>query len=774
MSAVFETTGWLIDLYADHRDGLVLWLLGEDGVRLRLHQPFPITFYAAGPSADLRELWRFLDSQGAAIELSRDERHDLFAGKHIPVLAARLANPADLPRLFHRAAERFPDLTYYDADLVLSLRYAAVTGAFTLAFCRVRFEASGLLHAIQPLSTPWELDPPPLPLRILAIEPEVNPSHATPEKLVVAYGSHTLQLDLRPERALLLNLRGLLREQDPDLLLTTWGDTWLVPELLRIAKELNQPLPLNRDPRHGVTRKSEKVYFSYGQVIHRGEQAHFFGRWHIDRANAMLWGDYGLEGILELARITGLPVQTVARTSPGTGISSMQILTALRMGVLVPWHKQQTEDPRSAMDLFYADQGGLVYQPTIGLHRDVAEIDFVSMYPSIMVHYNISPETVGADRPGAEEIPELNMRIDRSHPGLVPLTLAPLLEKRVALKKLVKTMPAWHPQRKRYVAWTSAYKWLLVTCFGYLGYKNARFGRIEAHQAVTAYGRETLLLAKEVAEDQGFTVLHMYVDGMWVTRPDAHQAADFQPLLDRIAEVTRLPISIDGVYRWVAFLPSRRNVRIPVANRYFGVFQDGSLKIRGIDARRQDTPPFIARAQMQMLELLAGAQDAGAVMQRLPLALGVLRRTAADLRAGHIPAVDLVVTHKLSRTLEEFKTASPAARALAQLAAVGKSLRPGQRVRFLYLAGEERARAWDLAGTPAPYALDRERYLTLLLRAASAILQPFGLEEDALRDWVVGGAVYLSLPGCWRLEDGLEPGVALGLLPPRELGLVID
>ena len=41
-------TGWLLDLRRPG-DGLVLWLLGEDGRRLRLRQPFPVTFYAAGP-----------------------------------------------------------------------------------------------------------------------------------------------------------------------------------------------------------------------------------------------------------------------------------------------------------------------------------------------------------------------------------------------------------------------------------------------------------------------------------------------------------------------------------------------------------------------------------------------------------------------------------------------------------------------------------------------------------------------------------------------------
>ena len=45
-------------------------------------------------------------------------------------------------------------------------------------------------------------------------------------------------------------------------------------------------------------------------------------------------------------------------------------------------------------------------------------------------------------------------------------------------------------------------KWLLVCCFGYTGYKNARFGKIEAHEAINAVARETLLVAKEIAESR--------------------------------------------------------------------------------------------------------------------------------------------------------------------------------------------------------------------------------------------------------------------------------
>src|SRR3990170_3025473 len=83
-----EITGWLLDLYAcPERSrrayatapcGVVLWLLGDDGLRYRLTQPFPITFYAAGPATRLRALWRYLEAQPIPVRLSRQQRRDLF------------------------------------------------------------------------------------------------------------------------------------------------------------------------------------------------------------------------------------------------------------------------------------------------------------------------------------------------------------------------------------------------------------------------------------------------------------------------------------------------------------------------------------------------------------------------------------------------------------------------------------------------------------------------------------------------------------------------
>ncbi len=718
-----ECTGWLLDLYPHFERGIVLWLICDDGQRRYLRQDFPVTFYAAGPSRRLRDLWKFLADQPIRVELSRTERRDLFTGATV-VLAARLASPSALPLLFQTLTRLFPDLTFYDADLHISLRHAAKYGTFPLARCQVLADENNFIREIDVIDSKWDIDHAAAPLDILTIETDVDPMHDRPKKIHFRTKRNSITLDLEKADLNLGFIGYLLKQDDPDLILTSHGDTWLLPLLLKASEGLDQPLPFNRDPRAEIRHKAERSYFAYNQVIYRGQQFHLAGRIHIDTTNTVMYGDYGINGVLEMARVTSLPIQTAARVSPGTGISAMQIVTALENEILVPLRKEQTEKPKTTSELFHDDMGGTVYDPIIGLHANVAEVDFFSMYPSIMMKFNISPETVGTVKPTADLVAQLETMTRDRELGLIPQTLAPLLEKRYKLKTLLLTLLRWDCRVKEYTARAAAHKWLLVTCFGYLGYKNARFGRIEAHEAVTAYGREVLLRAKEAAEDLGFRVLHLYVDGMWAEKPGCEKAQDFEPLLHEIQKRTGLPIALDGIYKWVAFLSSRQNKKIAVPNRYFGVFQNGEIKTRGIETRRHDTPAFIRDAQMEILEMLAKAPDRDGLQDCLPDIRLLILEKQKELRLGMVPPEKLIVRQTVARHLQEYRAAAPAFSALDQLERAGKTLRLGQTIRLIYTLGLPRARAWDAGTDFDPRTVNISRYRRLLDRAATAVLEP--------------------------------------------------
>lgn len=738
--------GFLLDVYADPvGGGVVLWLLADSGERLLLRQRFPITFYAAGSSQNLRNLWSFLSQHSTRPTLARTQRRELFSPQPLTVLEICVDQALQQPRLFQEIVERFPDLEYYDADISIFPRYAARYDVFPLGRCQVSVDGEGWVQSILPLGSRWELDPPVPPLRVLGIEPDGDPFHAAPQSLLIHYDKYQCRLSLQPERALLIGLSAILRSFDPDLLLTDFGDTWLLPRLLDLSKGEHDRLPLCRDADHPPRRKAEHSYQSYGRIIHRGGQVLLFGRLHIDRRNAMMYGDYGLEGAFEMARVTGLSLQTAARNSPGAGITAMQIIHAMRSGILVPYHKQQTETPKSALDLMAADKGGLIASPLLGLFEHVAEIDFVSMYPSIIRHFNISPETLGAQTENSALVPGVNLVIDQSRPGFLPETLDPLIEKRIAIKHLLADLSPHDSRTMTYKARAQAIKWLLVVCFGYTGYRNARFGRIEAHMSITAYARDVLLQAKEIAEKMGYLVIGFYVDCLWICKPGDKTVQDFQPVLEAIADRTGLPIALDGVFKWVTFLPSRMEGRIAVPNRYFGVFQNGEIKMRGIETRRRDTPPWIHTIQLEILEILAQAPEAENLPDQLPAVITLLRKKIRELRRGRVQVEDLLVRMHLTRAPTEYKGNSASARAARQLAAIGKNLTAGDSVRFVYTRGKPGVVAWDGPETPDPRSLDVERYTRLLLRAASSVLTPLNLTEADLQA-LIEGCVPVELP----------------------------
>jgi DNA polymerase-2 len=193
-----DYTGWLLDLYPDPQGGLALWLLTDDGERYRLWQDFPVTFYAAGPNERLRALWKFLQTQDIEVSLSRAERRDLFLPQPVTVLAVQVAKAIQQPALFAQAARTFPDLTYYDADLAITLRHAAIFGTFPLCRARITTDDRGRVQTIQVLDSPWELDPPPAPLRVMTIQPNCDPRHETPQSIQIRFDRYSCRLSLSP------------------------------------------------------------------------------------------------------------------------------------------------------------------------------------------------------------------------------------------------------------------------------------------------------------------------------------------------------------------------------------------------------------------------------------------------------------------------------------------------------------------------------------------------------------------------------------------------
>ena len=669
-------------------------------------------------------------------------------------------------------------MTFYNCDIPLPQTYLYEKKLFPTGRCLVEVEGSRIfeIHP-DPSESVWIGAEDISDLRVMELR--MDGDSIRKKSLLLECEGYHVEMETIDVR----EVDKFLRHFDPDVILSDEGDASLLPLLFSGETRWKISIPWDREP-HPVKRQVHPKgfsYFSYGRTYYRAPAHLFLGRWHIYRRNSFIYGESGMEGVIELARLSKIPVQRMARTSPGTAITSMQLDRAFQEDILIPWRKGEPERFKTAWDLLVGDKGGLVFQPKLGIFEEVAEIDFASMYPTMMAIHNISPETVLCGCCENDRVPETGYTICEKREGIVPKTLRPILARRAWLKKMAKSpltppsppggegkgegaggsrqkavgkekcgmnvvpSPMDNVRTRDTVTGTEIYhrkqtalKWMLVTCFGYLGYRNARFGRIEAHEAVTAFGRESLLQAKEICEEEGFELLHAITDSLWIRKKGLREEEVLE-LCQKISDATGITMSLEGIYRWMAFLPSKGNPESPVANRYFGLFQNGKIKARGLAFRRSDMPPLIQEAQLRMLENLAEAKNRDDYRAKIPKILDLLLEYSLMLKDGQAKSEDLAIGKRISQKPSAYKVDSLTALAAQELEDVGIPVHPGEKVRYVIKDAESkdkaaRVRPFPLVGPDDTY--DAKKYLDLLVKATEEILIHVGYDKKRLKKFI--------------------------------------
>jgi len=772
---------------------MILWIKDGNGLLHRLEEPYRPRFYARGEKKDLLDLFHALQRGGWTTAYQWTHKREFWSGNDLEVMEVEAADPERYARLSRFLIQWEQRITFYNCDIPPPQLYLYEKKLFPTGRCIVKSEGDRIfeIHP-DPSESVW-LENGDLPdLRMMELRTLNRSGTGSGQGLLLECEGYRMEM----ETVDLEEIAKFLRRFDPDMILSDDGDASLLPSLFSLEKRWKISIPWDREPYPFQRRISPRgrSYFSYGRTYYHAPAHHFLGRWHIDRSNSFIYGESEMDGVIELARLAKIPVQRMARTSPGTAITSMQLERAFQDNILIPWRKGEPEKFKTAWDLLVADKGGLVYQPKLGIFEDVAEIDFASMYPTIMAIHNISPETVLCGCCENEKVPEDRYTICEKKEGIVPKTLRPILARRAWLKKKMKecavkslrgseateaisqdaekaeitTLPpvarndtrgiTTHSQggestltppspqggegkgegagTEIYDRKQTALKWMLVTCFGYLGYRNARFGRIEAHEAVTAFGREKLLQAKEICEEEGFELLHAITDSLWIRKKNLREEEVLE-VCRKISETTGINMNIEGIYQWMAFLPSKKNPKSPVANRYFGLFKNGKIKARGLAFRRGDMPPLIREAQMRMIEVLARARDMDEYRSRIPEILDLLLEYGLRLRDGEAKAADLAVAKTISQEPNAYKVDSLTALAAQQLEDFGIPVHPGEKVRYVIkdaLSKEkgERVRSFPLVGPNDTY--DVKKYQEMLLKAAEELLIHFGYDVKRLEE----------------------------------------
>lgn len=638
---------WILD--ANHRGSTVRLWSRDNGVKLTEERMRPFFhMHLLDPHADTGMIEHLESRYGAEERIFRTvygelEGYRVYAGRRIAELVERQS--------------RF-NARLYDVDVRIEQRLMAERGLFPCGLpeeSRFRFDFD-------------------VPLTSLEIRIGGNPYFDRNLFSIELCNGGRRKIS-GDERQLLSELSETIYSADPDIMLFPNADHWL-PVVLEKARKYDLDMPVSRSGRFKTL--SSRSYWSYGRMEHKGETVIPEGRILIDTESSYTYRESGLRGVLLSARLTGLPPNLAARFTPGTLISSYEIYEAMRRGISVPFRKEDAERVRGLAELRSADKGGMMFQPQAGVYDDVHQIDFTSLYPSIIVKYNLSPETI--DDPGKS--------------GFLSEALRPLLELRLETKRLRK-------ENDELAEVDSILKWMLVTSFGYTGYRNAKFGRIETHERITAIAREILLRTKEIGEDRGFEVLHGITDCLWLKGEGS-----ISELKEEVESEIGISTELEE-YDWLVFLPMADGGG--AYNRYYGKLSGGEVKYRGIVAKRRDAPPYVARMQLDMLAEMGKARRSDELLAMEEGLRSMRERYAEQLVGADVR--ELVITRKISRL--DYDRNCPEAAAVDAYRRSGISLAPGMIIGYVV----RDAGRWIVDPEWSASEFDRRYYMELLDKA---------------------------------------------------------
>ena len=770
------TTGWLFDAYPQG-DKMIFWIKHEKNDKIsRLEDSsWSHSIYVASDNKN------DLTSVAKNERLSSFIKHHEFVKKYekiidgtkSEVLKLNLTDPSQAQNLAKciMLGGRFGQFRPYNVDILPAQSYFYEHNIFPLVFCEVTMSrdinssnGSRLTWSCKKYDDVWSTDYrlPKFKTIHLSIKPRKQEGKLSKftdkiDSISIRNGNEIIEIDGTDDTQILFSLTKMMSALDPDFVFTEDGDSFGFPYLAHRAQvnDCSNILVLGREPSRATTRKPVKdgtTYFSYGRMHYRPSSTQLFGRVHIDTHNSFILDEAGMAGLCEVARVCRMPLHKASRATIGRCMSSLQCYHASINDILIPWKSAFAEHFKTYSQLFVGDRGGMIFEPQVGVHEQVGELDFSSLYPSIMFAKNLSGETVVCTCcPESKlRVPELGWNICEKRIGIVPRSLEILLKKRSQYKQLLNS-PQIDPKTKQvYHARQGSLKWILVTSFGYLGYSNSKFGNIDAHIATCAFDRRVLLKGVRVAESHGFRVLHGIVDSIWIIKQGATYE-DYLKLKETIEQNTDCAISFEGIYKWIAFSHSKRNnnhdrissMHIPVPNRYFGVFEDDDnnnnninrcLKVRGLEMRRHDNPLFFDKFQAEVLNVIAKGNTIEEVRMLMPQVKDVLDRYVQLLKDQTVPLQELVFTKQLSKDSDRYVVNTIENAALRQLATEGKTLRAGEVLEYVITNYYNNNKSFSKRATPIEMVdnkttsgtvYDARRYVELLVEVAQSITTPF-------------------------------------------------
>jgi DNA polymerase elongation subunit (family B) len=407
---------------------------------------------------------------------------------------------------------------------------------------------------------------------------------------------------------------------------------------------------------------------------------------------------YNIIGIIfSIASITHTTVPSLI--NPDTATSGVNHSTAVDGLVLYLAYRRQPRliFPTRIFSEDYEKQtfeGSIVFDMVPGVHRDVATLDFSSLYPSLIKTFNIGTETYKKD--GSGDIKAVIGSFEAEPKSILAEAVEYMGKKRNEYKKLrdlaIPNSEEYHIRAGQQFGVKS----ILLSFYGVIGYQSSRYFNLDIASNVTLLGQAFTKKAKELAEKSGFIVLAGDTDSIFVkSRTEFKRGGiveESQKLADEITADLKvwakekynvknfqISLEIDRVYAsWYAPGPKKQYAGIMI---WQGGQECCDLYIRGVAARRKDTPVSVAEFQLELLKLILQEKSRSEIAD-------FTRTVKQKLLAGGFD--DKLLIHKgLSRDVDSYLVDSPHLRAAKKLIAQGEDVKRGDKVAYIRIGDKK-------------------------------------------------------------------------------------
>lgn len=307
-----------------------------------------------------------------------------------------------------------------------------------------------------------------------------------------------------------------------------------------------------------------------------------------------------------------------ASLRPTAQVDTFMLRLGLENGVhfATRWHDEEAKYERY--------QGAFVMEPRKGMYHDVHVADFASMYPNIIITWNMSPETKcyaprGELPPGTCIAPSTGVMFTTTEQGMLPRAVEQLLALRKEWNAKKASLPPGTDEWKEADRRTNAYKVAANSFYGVVGSPFSRYYDREVSESVTQQGAWLIHKTIDQAELRGMLVLAADTDSCFV-QGGADEAfvefvrwcnEEFYPRIVRETGTTnRNTLAYEKKFRLLITVGKKRYCAAWDHYKGKAAATDSKPEVKGLEYKRGDTNVMARRLQIKFVHMLLGADGA--------------------------------------------------------------------------------------------------------------------------------------------------------------------